>query len=371
MMNTTPSIFVRTAVSLIALLPAAAASAQSKAPQSARAGERLTAFCIDFNWGPNGFAPPGTFAKADPKIHYQWCKDLGTNVLYTFCVTCDGYAWYQKSAVAPVQPGLKHDFLNDIARMAHRDGKLTVGYFCVGANALWAQKHPDQSYGAVPSIHIPFTTEYLDYFCACVKDVLTKTEIDGFQLDWMYSPPLLMYEKNVRWMDCEKRMYAELFGRPFPGKDKVDAKEELEFQRRALERCWRRIHDTAKSTKPDCILWLTCFDLRHPQIAGSKIFREVDWLVNEHPNPSSLEATRKEVGPQTRIWQCISGWGAEHDPGKIANDPKYADLGFCGFASADPATTLPFTAAAKDPRHVANTHNIEILRKVFHEKTPK
>lgn len=32
---------------------------------------------------------------------------------------------------------------------------------------------------------------------------------------------------------------------------------------------------------------------------------------------------------------------------------------------------LPFTVTAKDPRHVANARNIEILRKVFHEKTPK
>ena len=63
---------------------------------------------------------------------------------------------------------------------------------------------------------------------------MTKTEIDGFQVDWMYSPPMLMEEKQVRWMPCERQMYAELFGRPFPGKDKIDAGQTLEFQRRAV-----------------------------------------------------------------------------------------------------------------------------------------
>ena len=32
-----------------------------------------------------------------------------------------------------------------------------MGYFCVGANRLWAEKHPDQSYGAAEGIHIPLT----------------------------------------------------------------------------------------------------------------------------------------------------------------------------------------------------------------------
>jgi uncharacterized lipoprotein YddW (UPF0748 family) len=369
-MSKSPVALVNAAVSSIAVVLAVTAGRPSAAADKPRAGQRLTAFCIDFNWGPggpNGFSPAGTFSRADPKEHYRWSAELGTNVIYTFCVSCDGYAWYRDSAVAPVQPGLKYDFLGDIAKLAHRDGKLAVGYFCAGANTYWGRKHPDQSYGTPSAIHIPYTREYLDYLAACIKDVLTKTEIDGFQVDWMYSPPLLMDEKQVRWMDCEKQMYAELFGRRFPGKEKLDARETLEFQRRALKRCWRTIHDAAKSTKPDCIIWLTCFDLRHPQLAGTGILREVDWLVNEHPDPASLEAVRRETGPHTRLWQCLCGWGDQNSPQRIASDPKYVDLCFMGFAAADPATTLPYTVNSSNPHYAANARNIEVLRKVFHQ----
>ena len=41
------------------------------------------------------------FAHADPKVHFQWYKDLGVNVIHTFCVSCDGYAWYRGSQPAP------------------------------------------------------------------------------------------------------------------------------------------------------------------------------------------------------------------------------------------------------------------------------
>lgn len=335
---------------------------------------RLTAFNVDFNWGPggtNGFAPAGTFAKADPAAHYQWHKDLGSNVIWTFGVTCDGYAWYRNSGVAPVQPGLEHDFLNEQTELGHRDGKLIIAYFCVGANMLWAERYPEQSYGRPSAVHIPFTNDYLDYFCASIRDVLTKTEIDGIQLDWMYSPPLLMDEKEVRWMPCEQQMYAELFGEPFPGKPQIDAPKTLEFQRRALARCWRRIHETVRATKPNCIIWLTCFDLRHPQLEGLPIFQEVDWLVNEHPDPTSLDAIRKLAGPKTKLWQCLCGWGDKHDPRQFLDDPKYADVGLCGFAAADPETTLPFIGKSANRASEANARNIALLREAFHRYPPR
>jgi hypothetical protein len=170
-------------------------------------------------------------------------------------------------------------------------------------------------------------------------------------------------------------MYAELFGRPFPGKDKVGADAVAEFQRRAAARCWERIHKAAKSAKPDCLIWVSCYDLRDPQVAGSKMFREVDWLVNEYPNPSSLDAVRKEKGAHTRILQSLCGWGDQNDPRLIVDNPKYADVGLYGFAQANPATTLPYKGDEAPPRiraqAAANARNIEFLRTVFHQRTPK
>jgi uncharacterized lipoprotein YddW (UPF0748 family) len=355
-------------VACLALLVAATAVAQSP-PPCAKHAERIKAFCIDFNWVGGRFAAPGTFAHADPKVHFQWYKDLGVNVIHTFCVSCDGYAWYRESSVAPVEPGLKHDFLKEITALAHKDGIKVMGYFCVGANALWAQKHPDQTYGG-QGISIPLTTEYLDYLTASMKDVLLKTGIDGFQLDWMFSPPLLSEEKNVRWMACEQKMYQELFGRPFPGKDKIDARETEEFQRRALARCWRRIRETAKSTRPDCIVWLSCYNLKSPQVVGSKMLQEADWLVNEHPDPAYIEAVRKQIGPKTKIIQCLCGW-MENDPNQVVGKLKDLDVGFYGFAMGDPQTTLPKPQSAARPGSLSsiNARNIEQLRTIYHQKS--
>ncbi len=353
---------------LAVFLIAATAMLSCLPPAPAATNDRIKSFCIDFNWGaggPNGFPAPGAFAQADPTVHYQFYKDLGVNVIQTFCVSCNGYAWYQGSAVAPVQPGLKHDFLKQITRLAHKDGIKVMGYFCVGANTCWGQKHPDQSYGIPSSIHIPFTRDYLDYLEGCIKDALTKTGIDGFMIDWAFSPPLLMDEKHVRWLPCEQTMYAELFDRPFPGKDKVDARETLEFQRRALERCWRRIQQAAKSTKPDCIIWLSCFDLAHPQVVGTAMLREVDWVMNETPTPEKLDATRQMVGPHAKLIQCVSGGSAEYDASKVIDNPKYQEVGLYGFAPwPDPKTTMP-----PDPPQDATQKNIraniEKLRRVF------
>ena len=75
----------------------------------------IKAFCIDFNWGPkgiNGFAGPGVWADASPADHVRWYEGLGANVIQTFAVSCNGYAWY-KGGIVPPQPGLKHDFLTD------------------------------------------------------------------------------------------------------------------------------------------------------------------------------------------------------------------------------------------------------------------
>ena len=90
---------------------AGAAEPESPAP--------INAFCIDFNWGPkgiNGFAGPGVWADASPEQHVRWYEGLGANVIQTFAVSCNGYAWY-KGGIVPPQPGLKHDFLTEVVRL--------------------------------------------------------------------------------------------------------------------------------------------------------------------------------------------------------------------------------------------------------------
>ena len=105
------------------------------APQS-NVDYEIKAFCIDFNWGaggPNGFARPGLWADADPAEHVAWYKGLGVSVIQTFCVSCNGYAWY-KNGFVPPQPALKDDILPDVVRLGHEKGLMVMAYICAGAN---------------------------------------------------------------------------------------------------------------------------------------------------------------------------------------------------------------------------------------------
>jgi len=335
-----------TCVGALLLLPKVASS------QIDQGEERIKAFCIDFNWGPSGFATPGMYAQASPSKHLAWYRALGVNTIQTFCVSCPGYAWYRGEA-APVQPGMQGDFLKEIAELGHADGMKVMGYFCIGANTYWDETHPDQSHRFPSAISIPFTRDYLDYLAKVIPEALEKTAIDGFMIDWVFNGSHFYPDKQYAWLDCEKQMYQELFGVPFPGDDAMTAERIQEFNRRALDRCWATIRDAAKTAKPDCIIWLSCYDLEHPQVVGSKLLEEVDWLMNEHPDAAKLDAARRAVGPRTRLIQCLSGWGGKHDAAAFIHDDRFRDVGLYGFIKPDLDTTLPVEGATGDAANIA------------------
>src|SRR5665647_2540805 len=67
--------------------------------------ELIKAYNIDYNWGPggaHGFAKPGLWADANPQTLMKWYEDLGCNVVHSFGVSCNGYAWY-KNGIIPEQ----------------------------------------------------------------------------------------------------------------------------------------------------------------------------------------------------------------------------------------------------------------------------
>ena len=327
------------------------------APRGAR--ERIKAFCVDFNWGPggeNGFSPPGLFSNASAQEHVKWYRELGVNTIQSFCVSCIGYAWF-RSSVAPVTPGMKGDFLKELADLGHEAGMRVMGYFCVGANTHWGKTRPGLSHGNPSETHIPLTLEYVDYLAKCIEDALKVTAIDGFMLDWFFSP-------EPRWIECEENMYEEIFGEGFPGKEAMTEARTVDFKRRAVARAWKRVREAAKSVRPECILWLSCYDLGDPQVAWSTLVREVDWLMNENPDPAKLVLASAETGKETRLIQCICGWGERHDAEKIIKDPRHADWGFYGFAKPSTATGFP-PLESSDPLTAGNARNIEIIRKAF------
>ncbi len=353
----------------VAALALALAGAPAGAADRLGAAPPIRAFCIDVNWGDgsaNGFAPPGLWADASPQAHVAWYADLGCNVIQTFAVSCNGYAWY-KGGVVPPQPGLVHDFLTDVVRLGHRQDLRVMGYFCVGANTRWGQLRPELSYGTPSAPHIPFTTAYLDYLDGAIADALIRTGMDGFMIDWVWNPGDLD-GGALRWLGCEQQMYQELFAETFPGKDQVSAERELEFRRRAIARCWARIQAATRRAKPDAVIWLSCCNVNAPVVVDSTLFREVDWLMNEATDPAALTKVEQMKGTHTRLIQCVVGWGEAHDARRIVTNPANQDLGIYGFAKPGP-NSLPLPLADYRGRPLAtftgNDRNIAVLARAF------
>ncbi|MBI5834827.1 MAG: hypothetical protein HZB16_21210 [Armatimonadetes bacterium] len=330
----------------------------------------IRAFCIDFNWGPggpNGFAKPGLWADVSPADSLAWHAALGANVIQTFAVSCNGYAWYKGGQVPP-QPGLRADFLPELVKLAHARDMRVMGYFCVGSNTRWGAEHPDLSYGTPSAPHIPFTTAYLDFLCAEIEESLRLSGMDGFMIDWVWNPTRPVKDGVEQWLPSEQAAYAELMGKPFPGADKLGADDRLAYHRRAIDRCWARIRQTAKQARPDCVIWLSCHSLADPTVAGSPLLREVDWLMNENPNPADLAAARASAGPNTTLVQCLVGWGDAHDAQRVLLSPEYRDLAVYGFAKpGDNGFPLPVADYLAQPIRGfrGNDRNIAVLARWF------
>jgi hypothetical protein len=305
--------------------------------------ESIRAYDIDFNWGeggPNGFAAPGLWADADPVAHVNWYADLGCNVIQSFAVSCNGYAWY-KNGIVPEQPGLVHDFLTEQVILAHKKNIRVFGYFCAGSNTRWGLENPDLSYGVPSSPHIPYTTKYLDFLCASIKDAIEKTDMDGVFIDWVWNPGATMEPyPPLKWLDCEKVMYGELMGEPFPGKEMISPELELQFRRKAIDRCWKRIRETVKSTKPDCLIWLTSCQLTSRDISGSDMLKEADWILNEAGDIATTGYVRSMLGSHTKLVTCLANWNGQ-DPSVVIPAAITDKVGLYGFTRPVAGSMMP------------------------------
>ena len=329
--------------------------------------DEIKAYCIDFNWGeggPNGFARPGLWADADPAKHVDWYKALGANVMQTFCVSCNGYAWY-KNGVVPEQPGLKHDFLTEAVRLGHKNGLRVMGYFCIGSSTKWGQEHPDLSYGYPSSPHIPYTDAYLSYLTAAIRDAVQRTNLDGFMIDWLWQPDRAA--TGGKWLDCEKQLYAQLMGQVFPGEDTLTSEQEVAYSRKAIERCWTAIHRAAKDTNPACIIWLSSNNPTHPHVVNSRMYKELDWLMNEGGDMERVEAVRPMIGEHTRLITCLANWN-EKDPTIIVPAALKAGIGLYGFTRPQADSLVPLEPCLTQPVHrlSGDARNIGTLSRAYH-----
>lgn len=330
-MNTTRlrSIVMSSALAVVCSPVGAIRAAELPTPARASEIREIKSYCLDFNWGGRrSFAAPGTWAGADPAAHVAWYKTMGANVIQTFAVSCNGYAWY-KNGVVPEQPGLKHDFLPAVVKLGHKEGMLVFGYFCISANPKWAKDHPNLSYGAPATYHIPYTDEYLAYLSASIRDAVTKTGMDGFMIDWVWMPNRAA--TTNKWLACEKTLYQQLTGEAFPGEEKLSKEQELAYSRKAIDRCWKAIRKAAKDANPNCIIWLTSNNTMHPHVVNSEMYKEADWLMNEGGSLKGVDDIRGMLGKHTRLITCLARWNGQ-DATQVVPEALKAGIGLYGFA---------------------------------------
>ena len=340
-------------------------------PVTAATIRDIKAYCLDFNWGPGGpnaFPKPGTWAGADPAKHVAWYKAMGANVIQTFCVSCNGYAWY-KDGVVPQQPGLQHDFLPEMVRLGHQNGMLVMGYFCIGANTRWGQEHPELSYGFPSSCHIPFTDPYLAYLSAAIVDAVRKTGIDGIMTDWVWQPE--RGSTGGKWLPCEKELYLQLMGEAFPGESQLTPQQDAAYGRKAIDRCWKTIHKAAKEANPKCIIWLTSNNPTHPHVVDSAMYKEVDWLMNEGGDLERVRAVKPMTGKDTRLITCLANWNGQ-DASTIVPAALKEGIGLYGFAKPGPDSLLPLDPLLARPvRELqGDERNIAVLARAYHGASP-
>ena len=324
----------------------------------------IKAYCIDFNWGSRRrFATPGSWADANPVEHVAWYKAMGVNVIQTFCVSCNGYAWY-KNGFVPEQPGLKHDFLPEMVRLGHKEGMVVMGYFCIGANTRWGQEHPGLSYGTPSTYHIPYTDEYLAYLSAAIGDAVRKTGIDGFMIDWVWQPRRL--SAGGKWLECEKELYAQLMAEKFPGEDKLSKEREVAYGRKAIGRCWKTIRTAAKQANPNCIVWLTSNHTTHPHVVISTMYKEADWLMNEAGDLKRIKAIEPMIGKHTRLITCLARWNRQ-DATKVVPAALKEGIGLYGFARPGKNSLLPLEMLARPVSELrGDERNIAVLARAYH-----
>jgi hypothetical protein len=320
-MNAVSTMF--TAATALCLLPMAVAQPGPPGPVD------IKSYCLDFNWAPRGgFAEPGAWKGADPAATVEWHKKVGSNVIQTFAVSCNGYAWY-KNGVVPEQPGLKHDFLREVVKLGHAEGMQVMGYFCIAANTRWGEENPELSYGTPSTYHIPYTDEYLAYLSSAITDAVKTTGIDGFMIDWVWMPK--RQSTKGKWIEAEKKLYGQLMGEPFPGEDKLSKQQDLEYSRKAIDRCWKAIHKAAKQANPDCIIWLTTNKMMHPHVVDSDMYKQVDWLMGEKGNLKAILQAKPMICNHTHLITCMAMWNCA-DPTTAVPEALAAGVGLYGFA---------------------------------------
>ena len=157
-------------------------------------------------------------------------------------------------------------------------------------------------------------------------------------IDWFYQPN--RSSNDGYWLDSEKERYEELMSISFPGVKELSEEDYNAYSRLAIEACWNVIYKAAKETNPDCILWLTSFDITHPHIVNSKMFQQVDWLMNEEGDVKKIDSVRTMIRKETELITCLANWNQKDPITQVTNASKNG-VGLYGFVKPNKTSLMP------------------------------
>lgn len=327
----------------------------------------IKSFNIDFNWVNGTYAPQDSFAQSNAKEIAEWYKALGSDNFWTFAVSYNGCAWYD-SEFSPKVKGLNGNFTKDCVTEGHKLGMSVFAYHCLAANPVvenehpeWSRKNPDDLFNLI------FCDEYIDLFCKMIKESAELCDYDGIVIDWFRCPA----KRFELWEPKEKELFEIIMGSDFPGEKHLTEAIIAEFEKKSIERAWRKIKDTI-SCVGDIKIWTNQpFEkIDDPVWNGNILMKEADYLLNEGPDFELLDWIDRESGAHTQVVQNLCGW-ADHDLG-LAGDIDRSRFGLFGFAAANPDTCFPFRATDSISDAWPNTdlakinaNNIDIMKRMF------
>lgn len=338
----------------------------------------MKSFNVDFNWVNGKHAPANAYAQANAAELAKWYQELGCNNFWTFAVSFNGYAWYD-SRYSPKVEGLKGNFTRDCVIEGHKRGMSVFAYHNLASNPVVEKAHPEWARPKETDLmNLVFCDEYLDLFCSMIDESIRQCGYDGLVIDW-FRPPV---KRDDEWIPKEKEEFELLMGYPLPNKPQQS--EIWEYEKRSVEKAWRRVKETVKAAG-DIPIWTNQPFFRGEEAIwnGNILLKEADYLLNEGPDFGLLEWMRSQCGEHTQIVQNLCGW-PDHDL-SCMDEYDMSDVGLFGFAMADPASCFPFVSVEeamayttaeqreKDPdlkkrlqEHVAaNRKNIELVREIF------
>ena len=156
-------------------------------------------------------------------------------------------------------------------------------------------------------------------------------------------------------------------GQEFPGEDKLSKQQDTAYSCRAIDRCWATIRKAAKKANPNCIIWLSCNNPTHPHVVNSRMFKEVDWLMNEGGDLQRITSIQPMVGSHTRLITCLADWNKQ-DPQKIVPAAMKAGIGLYGFTRPREDSLLPplKTYLSQPPGQLkGDAKNIAVLARAY------